>query len=73
METVIEENPAWLARDPGSGLTGLACCAARSERCYSPEALSIMFPMIAVAELDAAKAVVMRELTYLREDGYAQP
>jgi phosphotransferase system enzyme I (PtsP) len=37
-------------------------------------ALKIMFPMISdVAEFDAAKAIVERELTYLRQHGHALP
>ncbi|HKO73248.1 MAG TPA: putative PEP-binding protein, partial [Bradyrhizobium sp.] len=37
-------------------------------------ALRIMFPMITeVAEFDAAKAMVERELTYLRQHGHALP
>jgi phosphotransferase system enzyme I (PtsP) len=37
-------------------------------------ALRIMFPMISdVAEFDAAKAIVERELTYLRQHGHALP
>jgi len=37
-------------------------------------ALRIMFPMITeVAEFDAAKAIVERELTYLRQHGHALP
>jgi len=36
--------------------------------------LKIMFPMISeVAEFDAAKAIVERELTYLRQHGHALP
>jgi phosphotransferase system enzyme I (PtsP) len=37
-------------------------------------ALRVMFPMITdVAEFDAAKAIVERELTYLRQHGHALP
>jgi phosphotransferase system enzyme I (PtsP) len=37
-------------------------------------ALRIMFPMISeVAEFDAAKSIVERELTYLRQHGHALP
>jgi phosphotransferase system enzyme I (PtsP) len=37
-------------------------------------ALRIMFPMISeVAEFDQAKAIIERELTYLRQHGHALP
>ncbi|MCK7472946.1 MAG: hypothetical protein MZV49_04600 [Rhodopseudomonas palustris] len=74
----IEENPAHrLARDPARASTGPACCACQIRallRAGGGRYLRIMFPMISeVAEFDAAKAIVERELTHLRQHGHTLP
>jgi phosphotransferase system, enzyme I, PtsP len=77
MESVIEENPAigWRAIRLGLDRPGLLRGQIRALlRAGGGRALRIMFPMISdVAEFDAAKAIVERELTYLRQHGHALP
>src|ERR1700686_1363757 len=77
METVVEENPAlgWRAIRLGLDRPGLLRGQIRALlRAGGGRALRIMFPMITeVAEFDAAKAIVERELTYLRQHGHALP
>jgi len=77
METVIEENPAlgWRAIRLGLDRPGLLRGQIRALlRAGGGRALRIMFPMITeVAEFDSAKAMVERELTYLRQHGHALP
>src|SRR5260221_115015 len=77
METVIEENPAlgWRAIRLGLDRPGLLRGQIRALlRAGGGRALKIMFPMISeVAEFDQAKAMVERELTYLRQHGHALP
>jgi len=77
METVIEENPAlgWRAIRLGLDRPGLLRGQIRALlRAGGGRALRIMFPMISeVAEFDLAKAIVERELTYLRQHGHSLP
>src|SRR5207237_8018077 len=77
MEAVIEENPAlgWRAIRLGLDRPGLLRGQIRALlRAGGGRALRIMFPMISeVAEFDAAKAIVERELTYLRQHGHTLP
>src|SRR5438874_2277262 len=77
MEAVIEENPAlgWRAIRLGLDRPGLLRGQIRGFlRAGGGRALRIMFPMITeVAEFDAAKAIVERELTYLRQHGHPLP
>src|SRR5256884_37205 len=77
MEAVIEENPAlgWRAIRLGLDRPGLLRGQIRALlRAGGGRALRIMFPMITeVAEFDAAKAIVERELTYLRQHGHPLP
>src|SRR6187397_2718248 len=77
METVVEENPAlgWRAIRLGLDRPGLLRGQIRALlRAGGGRALRIMFPMISdVAEFDQAKAIVERELTYLRQHGHALP
>src|SRR6266403_503905 len=77
METVTEENPAlgWRAIRLGLDRPGLLRGQIRAVlRAGGGRALRIMFPMISeVAEFDAAKAIVERELTYLRQHGHTLP
>src|SRR6266403_281812 len=77
METVVEENPAlgWRAIRLGLDRPGLSRGRSRAVlRAGGGRALKIMFPMISdVAEFDQAKAIVERELTYLRQHGHALP
>src|SRR5438876_843025 len=77
MEAVIEENPAlgWRAIRLGLDRPGLLRGQIRALlRAGGGRALKIMFPMISeVAEFDQAKAIVERELTYLRQHGHALP
>jgi len=77
METVVEENPAlgWRAIRLGLDRPGLLRGQIRALlRAGGGRALRIMFPMISeVAEFDAAKAIVERELTYLRQHGHTLP
>jgi phosphotransferase system enzyme I (PtsP) len=77
METVIEENPAlgWRAIRLGLDRPGLLRGQIRALlRAGGGRALKIMFPMISeVAEFDQAKAIVERELTYLRQHGHPLP
>ncbi|MGH6702484.1 MAG: phosphoenolpyruvate--protein phosphotransferase, partial [Bradyrhizobium sp.] len=77
METVIEENPAlgWRAIRLGLDRPGLLRGQIRALlRAGGGRALRIMFPMVSeVAEFDLAKAIVERELTYLRQHGHSLP
>jgi phosphotransferase system, enzyme I, PtsP len=77
MESVIEENPAlgWRAIRLGLDRPGLLRGQIRALlRAGGGRALRIMFPMISeVAEFDLAKAIVERELTYLRQHGHSLP
>jgi phosphotransferase system, enzyme I, PtsP len=77
METVIEENPAlgWRAIRLGLDRPGLLRGQVRALlRAGGGRALRIMFPMVTeVAEFDAGKAIVERELTYLRQHGHPLP
>src|SRR6201992_3278070 len=77
IETVIQENPAlgWRAIRLGLDRPGLLRGQIRALlRAGGGRALRIMFPMISdVAEFDSAKAIVERELTYLRQHGHALP
>src|SRR6187431_2122545 len=77
METVVEENPAlgWRAIRLGLDRPGLLRGQIRALlRAGGGRALKIMFPMISdIAEFDQAKAIVERELTYLRQHGHALP
>jgi phosphotransferase system enzyme I (PtsP) len=74
---VIEENPAlgWRAIRLGLDRPGLLRGQIRALlRAGGGRALKVMFPMISeVAEFDAAKALVERELTYLRQHGHTLP
>src|SRR5450631_2303605 len=74
---VIEENPAlgWRAIRLGLDRPGLLRGQVRALlRAGGGRALRIMFPMISeVAEFDAAKSIVERELTYLRQHGHSLP
>jgi phosphotransferase system, enzyme I, PtsP len=77
METIVEENPAlgWRAIRLGLDRPGLLRGQIRALlRAAGGRALKIMFPMISdVAEFDQAKAIVERELTYLRQHGHSLP
>ncbi len=77
METVVEENPAlgWRAIRLGLDRPGLLRGQIRALlRAGGGRALKIMFPMISdIAEFDQAKAIVERELTYLRQHGHSLP
>jgi phosphotransferase system enzyme I (PtsP) len=77
MDTVTEENPAlgWRAIRLGLDRPGLLRGQIRALlRAGGGRALKIMFPMIAaVEEFDQAKAIVERELTYLRKHGHSLP
>src|SRR5690242_3966304 len=77
METVIEENPAlgWRAIRLGLDRPGLLRSQVRALlRAAGGRSLRIMFPMVSeVAEFDAAKSIVERELTYLRQHGHPLP
>jgi phosphotransferase system enzyme I (PtsP) len=77
MDTVVEENPAlgWRAIRLGLDRPGLLRGQIRALlRAASGRALRIMFPMISeVAEYDQAKAMIERELTYLRQHGHTLP
>jgi phosphotransferase system enzyme I (PtsP) len=77
MESVIEENPAlgWRAIRLGLDRPGLLRGQIRALlRAGGGRSLRLMFPMITeVAEFDAAKAIVERELTYLRQHGHSLP
>src|SRR6187455_682886 len=77
METVVEENPAlgWRAIRLGLDRPGLLRGQIRALlRAGGGRALKIMFPMISdIVEFDQAKAIVERELTYLRQHGHALP
>jgi phosphotransferase system, enzyme I, PtsP len=77
METVAEENPAlgWRAIRLGLDRPGLLRSQIRALlRAAGGRALKIMFPMISVVdEFDQAKAMVERELTYLRQHGHSLP
>ena len=77
MDTVTEENPAlgWRAIRLGLDRPGLLRSQIRALlRAAGGRALKIMFPMISVVdEFDQAKAMVERELTYLRQHGHSLP
>jgi phosphotransferase system enzyme I (PtsP) len=77
MEAAVEENPAlgWRAIRLGLDRPGLLRGQIRALlRAGGGRALRIMFPMISeVAEFDQAKAIVERELTYLRQHGHTLP
>jgi phosphotransferase system enzyme I (PtsP) len=77
METIVEENPAlgWRAIRLGLDRPGLLRGQIRALlRAGGGRSLRIMFPMISeVAEFDQAKAIIERELTYLRQHGHALP
>ena len=70
------KSGAGLARDPLWRSTGPACCAAQVRALLQAAAgreLRIMFPMVALAEFDKAKALVERELTSLRRPRHRLP
>ena len=77
MKTFEEENPAlgWRAIRIGLDRPGLLRSQLRAMlRAGAGRELRIMFPMVAVtAEFDAAKAVVERELAYLKRHSYEVP
>ncbi|RIK98491.1 MAG: phosphoenolpyruvate--protein phosphotransferase [Proteobacteria bacterium] len=77
MEAPAEENPAlgWRAIRLGLDRPGLLRSQIRALlRAGGGRALRVMFPMISdVAEFDQAKALVERELTYLRRHGHPLP
>ena len=77
MDTVTEENPAlgWRAIRLGLDRPGLLRSQIRALlRAAGGRALKIMFPMISVVdEFDQARAMVERELTYLRQHGHSLP
>jgi phosphotransferase system enzyme I (PtsP) len=77
MRSVEEENPAlgWRAIRLGLDRPGLLRSQVRALlKAASGRELKVMFPMIAtVDEFDRAKAMVERELTYLRRHGYVLP
>jgi len=77
METIVEENPAlgWRAIRLGLDRPGLLRGQIRALlRAGGGRSLRIMFPMVSdIAEFDAAKSIVERELTYLRQHGHALP
>jgi phosphotransferase system enzyme I (PtsP) len=77
LETVTEENPAlgWRAIRLGLDRPGLLRGQIRALlRAGGGRALRIMFPMISeVAEFDSARAIIERELIYLRQHGHALP
>ena len=77
MKTFEEENPAlgWRAIRIGLDRPGLLRSQLRAMlRASAGRELRIMFPMVAVtAEFDAAKAVVERELGYLKRHSYGVP
>ncbi|MBX9710928.1 MAG: phosphoenolpyruvate--protein phosphotransferase [Xanthobacteraceae bacterium] len=77
MDTIIEENPAlgWRAIRLGLDRPGLLRGQIRALlRAGSGRSLRIMFPMITeVREFDQAKAIIERELTYLRQHGHTLP
>jgi phosphotransferase system, enzyme I, PtsP len=77
MDTVTEENPAlgWRAIRLGLDRPGLLRSQIRALlRAAGGRALKIMFPMISIVdEFDQARAMVERELTYLRQHGHSLP
>ena len=77
MKTFEEENPAlgWRAIRIGLDRPGLLRSQLRALlRAGAGRELRIMFPMVAVtAEFDAAKAIVERELAYLKRHSYELP
>jgi phosphotransferase system enzyme I (PtsP) len=77
MKTFEEENPAlgWRAIRIGLDRPGLLRSQLRAMlRAGAGRELRIMFPMVAVtAEFDAAKAIVERELVYLKRHSYEVP
>ncbi|MGV6871171.1 phosphoenolpyruvate--protein phosphotransferase [Pseudochelatococcus sp. B33] len=77
MQTVDEENPAlgWRAIRIGLDRPGLLRAQVRALlRACGGRALKVMFPMVAtVEEFIRAKAIVTRELAYLRKLGHVEP
>jgi phosphotransferase system enzyme I (PtsP) len=77
MDAVAEENPAlgWRAIRLGLDRPVLLRSQIRALlRAASGRAVRIMFPMISIVdEFDQAKALVERELTYLRRHGHPLP
>ena len=77
MKMFEEENPAlgWRAIRIGLDRPGLLRSQLRAMlRAGAGRELRIMFPMVAVtAEFDAAKAIVERELAYLKRHSYEVP
>jgi phosphotransferase system, enzyme I, PtsP len=77
MRSVEEENPAlgWRAIRLGLDRPGLLRSQMRALlKAAAARDLRVMFPMIAtVEEFERAKAMVERELTYLRRHGYQLP
>ena len=77
MKMYEEENPAlgWRAIRIGLDRPGLLRSQLRAMlRAGAGRELRIMFPMVAVtAEFDAAKAIVERELAYLKRHSYEVP
>jgi phosphotransferase system enzyme I (PtsP) len=77
MKVYEEENPAlgWRAIRIGLDRPGLLRSQLRAMlRAGAGRELRIMFPMVAVtAEFDAAKAIVERELAYLKRHSYEVP
>lgn len=77
MQTVDEENPAlgWRAIRIGLDRPGLLRAQIRALlRACGGRALKVMFPMVAtVEEFVRARAIVTRELAYLRKLGHVEP
>lgn len=77
MKTYEEENPAlgWRAIRIGLDRPGLLRSQLRAMlRAGAGRELRIMFPMVAMtAEFDAAKAILERELAYLKRHSYETP
>jgi phosphotransferase system enzyme I (PtsP) len=77
MQAVEEENPAlgWRAIRIGLDRPGLLRAQVRALlKACGGRALKVMFPMVAtVEEFNRAKAIVARELTYLRKHGHVEP
>ncbi len=77
MQTVDEENPAlgWRAIRIGLDRPGLLRAQIRALlRACGGRAFKIMFPMVAtVEEFVRARAIVTRELAYLRKLGHVEP
>ncbi|MFT0891279.1 phosphoenolpyruvate--protein phosphotransferase [Pseudochelatococcus sp. G4_1912] len=77
MQAVEEENPAlgWRAIRIGLDRPGLLRAQVRALlKAGGGRALKVMFPMVAtVEEFVRAKAIVARELAYLRKHGHVEP